>query len=136
MLSPCYYYNVYNAEELYPPPVDSDLPPLPPELPPLPAAPADDPIVPPAEPCEYESDGEMVEYQVLSEVGADDGLSCVENAEPASQSEGAVDAVSDGGEGDDSDDLEELERLAQRKMEILKAIELPDSVVSTSCCFK
>ena len=81
-------------------------PPLPAEAPPLPTLPEDsssEAIPPPPEPAKPEE----------PTAGQDP-----EEAEE----EGTV---------DDEDDLEELERLAQKKLEILKAIdiELPDTVV-------
>ena len=81
-------------------------PPLPSDAPPLPTLPEDsssEAIPPPPEPAKPEEPTAGQE--------AEDG-----------EEEGAV---------EDEDDLEELERLAQKKLEILKAIdiELPDTVV-------
>lgn len=122
-------------------PLDT-LPPLPPELPPLPASPREERVaLPPPEP-EGDEEEEVV-YHVLSEVGADDTSSLAEHGE-GEASERVCSAEEEVYEGrsaaeEDDYDLEELERLAQRKMEILKAIELPDSVVraqATLCFFR
>lgn len=106
----------------------AEQPPLPPELPPLPGecSAVAGALLPPEPELEEEegAEDEDAVYHVVDEVGADEGDSFSQNEEEA------VDFEEQSLENEyEEEDLEELERLAQRKLEILKAIELPDSVV-------
>lgn len=62
--------------------------------------------------------------------GADDDGDMAEEA--VDVLDDVVEDEAEEGEVEDEEDLKELERLAQKKLEILKAIEMPDSVSSST----